>query len=109
MNVVETSGLGKRYGRTWALRECALAIPAGHVTGLVGPNGAGKSTLLNLAVGMLAPTAGTIEVCGGRPGSGPAQLAKVGFVAQDTPTYRGLSVDEHLLMGARLNPTWDDD
>jgi ABC-2 type transport system ATP-binding protein len=79
------------------------------VSGLVGPNGAGKSTLLNLAVGMLAPSAGTIEVCGGRPGSGPEELAKVGFVAQDTPTYRGLSVDEHLRMGARLNPTWDDD
>jgi ABC-type Mn2+/Zn2+ transport system ATPase subunit len=51
MNVVEASGLGKRYGGTWALRECTLAIPAGHVAALVGPNGAGKSTLLNLAVG----------------------------------------------------------
>ncbi|MGA8016513.1 MAG: ATP-binding cassette domain-containing protein, partial [Candidatus Dormiibacterota bacterium] len=52
MNVIETSGLGKRYGRTWALRQCALAIPAGHVAALVGPNGAGKTTLLNLAVGL---------------------------------------------------------
>ncbi len=38
MNVLEASGLGKRYGRTWALRECSLAIPAGHVAVLVGPN-----------------------------------------------------------------------
>ena len=52
MNVVEASGLGKRYGGTWALRECTLEIPAGRVTALVGPNGAGKSTLLNLAVGL---------------------------------------------------------
>jgi len=43
------------------------------VTGLVGPNGAGKTTLLNLAVGMLTPTSGTIEVCGGRPSGGPAR------------------------------------
>ena len=52
MNVVEASGLGKRYGGTWALRECTLKIPAGRVTALVGPNGAGNSTLLNLAVGL---------------------------------------------------------
>ncbi|HEY8675265.1 MAG TPA: ATP-binding cassette domain-containing protein, partial [Candidatus Dormibacteraeota bacterium] len=51
MNVVESSGLGKRYGNTWALRDCTLAIPDGHVAALVGPNGAGKTPLLNLAVG----------------------------------------------------------
>lgn len=99
--------LGKRYGRRWALADCTLDVPAGHVVGLVGPNGAGKSTLLNLAAGTLAPSTGTIEVCGGRPGDGPGQLAKVGFVAQDTPVYTGLSVEEHLRLGARLNPAWD--
>ena len=57
--------------------------------GLVGPNGAGKSTLLNLAVGLLAPTAGTIEVLGGTPAADPAQLARVGFLAQDAPLYAG--------------------
>jgi ABC-2 type transport system ATP-binding protein len=106
--VLRAQGLGKSYGRRWALSDCTLDVPAGRVVGLVGPNGAGKSTLLNLAVGMLTPTSGTIEVLGGRPASGPEQLAKVGFVAQDTPTYAGLSVDEHLRLGARLNPGWDD-
>lgn len=105
--VLQACGLGKRYRGTWALSDCTLEIPAGHVTGLVGPNGAGKTTLLNLAVGMLSPTTGTIEVCGGRPAGGPAQLAKVGFVAQDTPTYPGLTIAEHLRLGARLNPGWD--
>lgn len=105
--VLRAVGLGKRYRRRWALADCTLDIEAGHVTGLVGPNGAGKTTLLSLAVGMLTPTAGTIEVCGGRPASGATQLAKVGFVAQDTPTYPGLSVAEHLRLGARLNPRWD--
>jgi ABC-2 type transport system ATP-binding protein len=107
VSALRADGLGKRYRRRWALSDCTLDIPAGHVTGLVGPNGAGKTTLLSLAVGMLRPTSGTIEVCGGRPASGVAQLAKVGFVAQDTPTYAGLSVADHLRLGARLNPRWD--
>jgi ABC-2 type transport system ATP-binding protein len=105
--VLETAGLSKRYGHRLALSDCTLSIPPGHVVGLVGPNGAGKTTLLHLAVGLLAPTAGTIQVLGGRPGSGPAQLAKVGFVAQDAPTYASLSVADHLRMGAHLNPGWD--
>jgi ABC-2 type transport system ATP-binding protein len=106
--VMRARALTKRFRRHWALNGCTLDLPAGHVTGLVGPNGAGKSTLLNLAAGTLAPTSGTIEVCGGRPGSGPEQLAKVGFVAQDTPTYAALTVADHLRLGARLNPGWDD-
>jgi ABC-2 type transport system ATP-binding protein len=105
--VVAAQGLGKRYRRRWALTDCTLDVPAGRVTGLVGPNGAGKSTLLNLAAGLLEPTTGSIEVCGGRPGAGPDQLAKVGYVAQDTPTYAGLSIADHLRLGARLNPRWD--
>jgi ABC-2 type transport system ATP-binding protein len=64
--------------------------------------------LLKLASGMLTPTAGTIEVCGGRPAEGVEQLAKVGFVAQDTPIYAALSVGDHLDLGRRLNPGWDD-
>jgi ABC-2 type transport system ATP-binding protein len=105
--VLETVGLGKKYGRRWALQDCTLAIPPGKVVGLVGPNGAGKTTLLHLAVGLLAPTAGSIAVLGRRPGDGPAHLGRVGFVAQDTPVYAGLSVAKHLRMGAWLNPGWD--
>jgi ABC-2 type transport system ATP-binding protein len=105
--VLSTQGLGKRYGQRWALADCTLSVPAGHAVGLVGPNGAGKTTLLNLAVGMLAPTSGTIEVLGGRPAGSRAQLARVGFVAQDTPTYAALSVADHLKLGARMNPGWD--
>jgi len=107
--VISAQGLGKRYGRRSALSDCTLDVPAGRVVGLVGPNGAGKTTLLHLAVGLLTPTSGTIEVLGDRPAAGPAQLARVGFVAQDTPTYAGLSVEDHLRLGAGLNPGWDDD
>jgi ABC-2 type transport system ATP-binding protein len=108
VTVLRAQGLGKKYKRKWALTGCTLEIEAGHVTGLVGPNGAGKSTLLNIASGMLEPTTGTIEVCGGTPGSGPEQLAKVGYVAQSTPVYTGLTIEEHLRLGAHLNPRWDD-
>jgi ABC-2 type transport system ATP-binding protein len=104
--VLQAQDLGKKYGRRWALRDCTIELPAGHVVGLVGPNGAGKTTLLKLACGQLAPTSGRITVLGGPPG-GQAQLARVGFVAQDTPTYTGLTVAEHLRLGARLNPGWD--
>ncbi|MER5627309.1 ABC transporter ATP-binding protein [Streptosporangium sp. NPDC002544] len=106
-SVLQAQALGKKYGKRWALRECTIDIPAGHVVGLVGPNGAGKTTLLKLASGQLEPTAGGITVLGGRPGSTPAQLARIGFVAQDTPVYAGLSVADHLRLGARLNPRWD--
>ncbi|HEY2690789.1 MAG TPA: ABC transporter ATP-binding protein [Streptosporangiaceae bacterium] len=107
--VLQAAGLGKAYRRTWALHDCTLAIPEGRVTGLVGPNGAGKTTLLGLATGMLAPTRGTITVLGARPAAGPAQLARVGFVAQDTPVYARMTIADHLRLGAWLNPGWDDD
>jgi ABC-2 type transport system ATP-binding protein len=103
-NAVATTALTKRYGRRTALSECTIDIPAGHVVGLVGPNGAGKSTLLQLTCGLLAPTAGRIEVLGGPPAPGSP---RVGFVAQDTPVYAGLTVEEHLRFGAHLNPSWD--
>ncbi len=105
--VIEARGLGKRYRHRWALADCTLHIPAGHIAGLVGPNGAGKTTLLHLVTGLLAPTTGTIEVAGGPPAATKAQLARVGFVAQDAPVYAGLSVADHLRLGAHLNPRWD--
>jgi ABC-2 type transport system ATP-binding protein len=105
--ILAASGLGKKYGRHWALRDCTVEIPAGRVVGLVGPNGAGKTTLLHLAVGLLTPTVGTITVFGGHPGDGPGQLGRVGFVAQDTPVYARLTVTDHLRAGAWLNPGWD--
>ena len=107
MNVVEASGLGKRYGSTWALRECTLAIPAGHVAALVGPNGAGKSTLLNLTVGLAAPAAGIVTVLGGQAAGSSAALDGVAFVAQDTPLYKNLSAADLLHLTRNLNRRFD--
>jgi ABC-2 type transport system ATP-binding protein len=107
MNVVEASGLGKRYGGTWALRECTLEIPAGRVAALVGPNGAGKSTLLNLAAGLTAPSAGEVTVLGGHPAGSPAALDGIAFVAQDTPLYKNLSVADMIYVTRSLNRRFD--
>jgi len=108
VNIIEARGLGKRYGGSWALHECTLAIPAGHVAALVGPNGAGKTTLLNLAVGLAAPSAGIVTVLGGQPAGSPAALDGIAFVAQDTPLYKNLSVADMLHVTRNLNRRFDD-
>jgi ABC-2 type transport system ATP-binding protein len=107
MNVIEATGLGKRYGSTRALRDCSLAVPDGHVTALVGPNGAGKSTLLNLAVGLSAPSEGGLTVLGGCTPGSPAALDGIAFVAQDTPLYKNLSAADMLHLTRNLNRHFD--
>ena len=101
------TGLGKRYRRRWALRDCSLEVPEGAVVGLVGPNGAGKSTLLQLATGLIRPTAGAVRILGRDPVD-VGVLPDVGFMAQDVPLYGSFSVEETLEFGRRLNPRWDD-
>jgi ABC-2 type transport system ATP-binding protein len=100
--------LGKRYGQTWGLRDCTFAVPAGSIVGLVGPNGAGKTTLLALTVGLLAPTEGEIAVFG-EPSRAhtAATLARVSYLAQDHPLYRGFSVADMLHFGRSMNQRWD--
>jgi ABC-2 type transport system ATP-binding protein len=107
MNVIETSGLGKRYGATWALRDCTLTIPAGRLAALVGPNGAGKTTLMNMTAGLAVPDAGTATVLGGLPPGSPAALDGIAFVAQDAPVYRNLSVADMLHLTRNLNRRFD--
>jgi ABC-2 type transport system ATP-binding protein len=108
MNVVETIGLGKRYGKAWALRDCTLAIPEGRLAALVGPNGAGKSTLMNMTVGLSLPTTGTVTVLGGMSATAPAMLHEVAFMAQDAPLYKNLSVGDMLHLTKNLNWRFDD-
>ena len=100
--------LGKRYRHHWGLREATFEVPAGSVVGLVGPNGAGKTTLLALTVGLLAPTQGQIEVFGEPARAHTAgTLARVSYLAQDHPLYRGFSVADMLRLGRQMNPGWD--
>jgi ABC-2 type transport system ATP-binding protein len=106
---ISAEALGKRYGHSWALRDCSVQVPRGRVSALVGPNGSGKSTLLHLLTGLRAPTAGQALVFGRPPEQRPAFLATVGFVAQEMPLYPRLSISDHRDVMARLNVTWDDD
>ena len=106
---LEASQLGRRYGGTWALRECSLSVAPGRVAALAGPNGAGKSTLIQLAAGLLAPTCGSVRVFGADPRrGGPPALARIGYLAQDHPLYARFSVADLLRMGRALNVRWDD-
>ena len=107
MNGIETRELGKRYGKTWALRDCTLALPAGHLAALVGPNGAGKSTLMNMVVGLTVPTEGTAAVLDGQPAGSRPALDGVAFVAQDAPVYKNLSSADMLHLTANLNQRFD--
>ena len=79
----------------------------GRTVALVGPNGAGKTTLLQMIVGLTVPTEGEVAVFGQAPSQEPRALARVGFVAQDAPLYRSLTVEDTLEAGRRLNPRWD--
>src|ERR1700677_603258 len=107
MNVIESTALGKRYRRPWALRECTLDIPGGHIVALVGPNGAGKTTLLTMAVGLTRPTEGGVTVLGGTAAGSPDALDGIAFVAQDAPLYRNLPVADMLRVARSLNRRWD--
>ena len=105
---LHASGLGKRYRKTWALRDCTLALPAGRVIALVGPNGAGKTTLLRLTVGLLSPTTGSVEIFGTSPITNtPRALSRVGFLAQDHPLYRHFTVADLLRFGRSCNIRFD--
>jgi ABC-2 type transport system ATP-binding protein len=105
---LRSEGLGKRYRSSWALRDCDIEIPEGSVTALLGPNGAGKSTLLEMAVGLLEPTAGSLQVLGHSPWEeAEALLPRVGFVAQEHPLHERFSLAEMIEYGSHLNPSFD--
>ena len=106
--MITTSGLGKRFGSTWALADCTFAVPDRSLCALVGGNGAGKTTLLRMLAGLSRPTTGTAEVAGRTPADDPAFLAEVGFLAQEIPLYRRWTAEDHLALGAHLNHRWDD-
>jgi len=105
--VIQTCGLSKQYRRVSALSDCAVTLPEGRISALIGPNGAGKTTLLRLLAGLAKPTAGEMTVLGGVPRQDPAFLAEVGFLAQEIPLYRRFTADDHIGIGAHLNPRWD--
>src|SRR6187455_1532253 len=89
---LEVRGLVKTYGGREALRGVVLSVRAGELVAVIGPNGAGKTTLLSILAGVTAPDRGEIELPGGA----------VGWVPQQAALYRRLTVEENLLLFARL-------
>jgi ABC-2 type transport system ATP-binding protein len=89
---VRARGLVKRYGDREALRGVDLAAEPGELVAIIGPNGAGKTTLLSILAGILKPDGGELGVEDGA----------VGWVPQQAALYRRLTVEENLLLFARL-------
>ncbi|MFF5139634.1 ATP-binding cassette domain-containing protein [Streptomyces sp. NPDC013157] len=105
---LRATGLGFRYRRRgdWALRDCEFTVPGGRIAALVGRNGAGKSTLLHLAGGLLRAGSGDLRVLGAAPGTTEART-RVALLTQDKPLYPRFTVADTLLMGEKLNSSWD--
>jgi ABC-2 type transport system ATP-binding protein len=89
---LEAEGLVKRYGEREALRGVSFGAAAGELVAVIGPNGAGKTTLLSILAGILEPDGGEVRVATG----------EVGWVPQQAALYRRLTVEENLLLFARL-------
>ena len=93
--LVETSGLGKRYGAITAVRDLNISVRRGEVYGFLGPNGAGKTTTLRMLLGLLKPSSGTAKVLGEEPGS-PLGLQGVGALVESPAFYPYLSGRDNL-------------
>jgi ABC-2 type transport system ATP-binding protein len=93
-SAIRAEGLVKTFGRVRALDGLSIEVRTGEILGLIGPNGAGKSTFIRTVVGLLAPTEGTVEVLGGRPG--PEVAPRIGYMTQSAALYDDLSVRENL-------------
>jgi ABC-2 type transport system ATP-binding protein len=94
--------LSKRYGTTEALAGVDLEVAEGELCGLLGPNGAGKSTLAKIACGLVRPSAGSVDVCGARPGSSVAN-ASIGYLAELFRFPEWLTADEVLILHQQLS------
>jgi len=92
--MVEARGVGKRFGRVWALRDVSLTVPRGVICGLLGVNGAGKSTLLRILAGVQRPTEGEVRIGGHRPGR--VTKARVAFAPESDHLYRWMDVQDAL-------------
>jgi ABC-2 type transport system ATP-binding protein len=101
-------GLCRYFGTRVAVHEINLELKGGDVLGLLGPNGAGKTTLMRMLTGNLAPSAGSVEICGIDLLGNPREAkARMGYLPEIPPLYRELTVKEYLEFAARLHRVRD--
>lgn len=101
---VEASNLTRIYGGRAAVSEVSFNLNKGEVLGFLGPNGAGKSTTMKMITGNLAPSNGSVKICGIDMIEQPkAAKALIGYLPESPPLYRELTVDEYLATAARLH------
>ena len=101
--LVRAAGLRCEFDGHAAVDGLDLTVHRGEVLGLLGPNGAGKSTTLRLLTGTLAPTSGSIEICGTDLVERPLEAKRhIGYLPERPPLYPELTVDEYLSHCARL-------
>jgi len=94
---IRITGLTKRYGSLFAVRDLSLEIPKGSGFGLIGPNGAGKTTTFSVLASLLKPTAGSVSVLGFDPVRQPREVRRrLGYMPDILGVYDGLQVDEYL-------------
>jgi ABC-2 type transport system ATP-binding protein len=95
--MIEINHLTKRYGTLTAVNDVTFNVEPGQVLGFLGPNGAGKSTTMKMIAGFLAPTAGTVRVCGHDVESEPLQAKRtMGYLPEGAPSYGEMTVKAFL-------------
>jgi len=101
---IRLQGVSKAFGKLYAVREVDLQLRPGECVGLVGHNGAGKSTLIKLMLGLLSPTAGSVQVLGENPASGTAARARreLGYLPENVSLYPAMTGAQTLAFYARL-------
>jgi ABC-2 type transport system ATP-binding protein len=100
---ISAVGLAKRYGDVSALEQVDIRVQRGEVYGFLGLNGAGKTTTIRLLLGMIRPTAGTVDVFGVRVGPASRSLwRRVGHMVESAVAYPELTVTENLEHARRL-------
>ncbi|BAN36426.1 ABC transporter related [Sulfuricella denitrificans skB26] len=101
---VSAKNLSRRYGARSAVQNIGFELRQGEVLGLLGPNGAGKTTTLQMLAGCLAPSTGSVEICGINLLENPREAkALLGYLPETPPLYRELAVDEYLRLASRLH------
>ncbi len=101
---VEVSELSRSYGTNKVVRDVSFSLNKGQVLGFLGPNGAGKSTTMKMLTGNLAPTSGSVRICGIDILDQPKDAkALIGYLPENPPLYKELTVDEMLALAARMH------